>query len=47
MKAKLNHSDLDDRKYITKVLVMAGIFSFGTAVNISYPALAHIFSKLA
>lgn len=46
MKAKQNFSDLDDRKYIGKVLAVAGIFFTGAAVAVAWPGLSHIAQKL-
>lgn len=46
MKAKVNYSDLDDRKYIGKVLVVAGVFAAGAGLAVAWPALSHIALKL-
>jgi hypothetical protein len=46
MKVKQGYSDLDDRKYISKVLGVFGIFAAGAALNIAWPALSHITHKL-
>lgn len=46
MKAKLSYSDLNDRKYIGRALMVAGMFAAGAALNIAWPALHHIGSKL-
>lgn len=45
MKAKLQYSDLSDRKYIGRTLAMFGMFAAGAALNIAWPALSHIGSK--
>lgn len=42
MKAKVNYSGLDDRKYIGVVLTIFGIFASGTSMAIAWPALKHI-----
>lgn len=42
MKAKLSYSDLNDRKYIGRTLVVFGMFAAGAALNIAWPALHHI-----
>jgi len=46
MKAKVNYSDLDDRKYIGKVLAVAGVFAAGAGLAVAWPALSHIAVKL-
>lgn len=46
MKVKVSYSDLDDRKYIGRVLGVFGLFAAGAALNVAWPALAHIGSKL-
>ena len=46
MKAKQNFSDLNDRKYIGRTLAVIGVFAAGAALNIAWPALSHISSKL-
>ena len=46
MKAKVNYSDLDDRKYIGKVLTVAGVFAAGAGLAVAWPALSHIGMKL-
>ncbi len=46
MKAKQNFSDLDDRKYIGRVLGVFGIFAAGAATAVAWPGLSHIASKL-
>lgn len=46
MKAKVSYSDLNDRKYIVEPLVVFGMFAAGAALNIAWPALSHIGSRL-
>lgn len=46
MKAKVNYSDLNDRKYIGRTLGFFGVFAAGVALNIAWPALSHIGAKL-
>ncbi|MCE1226987.1 MAG: hypothetical protein LWW87_10955 [Geobacteraceae bacterium] len=46
MKAKQNFSDLDDRKYIGRVLAVAGVFFTGAAAAVAWPGLSHIAHKL-
>ena len=46
MKAKVSYSDLDDRKYIGKVLTVAGVFAAGAGLAVAWPALSHITIKL-
>lgn len=46
MKAKQNFSDLDDRKYIGRVLTVAGVFFSGAATAVAWPALSHLAQKL-
>ncbi|SJZ63006.1 hypothetical protein SAMN02745119_01209 [Trichlorobacter thiogenes] len=46
MKAKVSYSDLNDRKYIGRTLVVFGMFAAGAALNIVWPALSHIGSRL-
>jgi hypothetical protein len=46
MKAKVSYSDLNDRKYIGRTLVVFGMFAAGAAINIAWPALSHIGSRL-
>ncbi len=46
MKVKVNYSDLDDRKYIGRVLGVFGVFAAGAALYVAWPALSHIGSKL-
>lgn len=46
MKAKLSYSDLNDRKYIGRTLVVFGMFAAGAALNIAWPALSHIGNRL-
>ena len=46
MKAKHSYSDLDDRKYIGKVLGFFGVFAAGAATAVAWPALSHIAQKL-
>ena len=42
MKAKRGYSDLDDRKYVDKVLVIAGIMASAASLAVAWPALSHI-----
>jgi hypothetical protein len=46
MKAKVNYSDLDARKYIGKLLAVAGLFAAGACSAVAWPALSHIAIKL-
>ncbi len=46
MRAKQSYSDLDDRKYIGRVLAVAGVFFSGVAVSVAWPGLSHILQKL-
>ncbi len=46
MKAKLHYSDLNDRKYIGTTLALFGMFAAGAALNIAWPALSQIGSRL-
>jgi hypothetical protein len=46
MKAKQNFSDLDDRKYIGRVLAVFGIFASGAATAVAWPGLSHIAQKI-
>lgn len=46
MKVKVSYSDLDDRKYIGRVLGVFGLFAAGAALNIAWPALSDIGSRL-
>ena len=46
MKVKVSYSDLNDRKYIGRTLVVFGMFAAGAALNIAWPALSHIGSRL-
>lgn len=46
MKAKLQYSDLSDRKYIGRALAVFGMFAAGAALNIAWPALSHIGSRI-
>lgn len=46
MKAKVHYSDLNDRKYIGRTLAVFGMFAAGAALNVAWPALSHIGSKL-
>lgn len=46
MKAKVGYSDLDDRKYIGKVLAVFGLFASGGALAVAWPALSHIAVKV-
>jgi hypothetical protein len=46
MKVKSSYSDLDDRKYIGRVLGVFGLFAAGAALNLAWPALSHIGGKL-
>lgn len=42
MKVKQSYSDLDDRKYIGRVLFVAGLFAVGGGLSVAWPALSHI-----
>jgi len=46
MKVKVSYSDLDDRKYIGRVLGVFGLFAAGAALNVAWPALSHIGARL-
>lgn len=46
MKAKIGYSDLDDRKYIGKVLTVAGLFAAGASLAVAWPAFSHIGLRL-
>jgi hypothetical protein len=46
MKAKSGYSDLDDRKYIGKVLTVAGLFAGAASLAVAWPALSHISTTL-
>ena len=46
MKVKVSYSDLDDRKYIGRVLGFFVLFAAGAALNIAWPALSDIGSRL-
>jgi hypothetical protein len=46
MKVKQSYSDLDDRKYIGKVLFVAGIFAAAGSLSVAWPALSHIGYRL-
>lgn len=46
MKSKSGYSDLDDRKYIGKVLTVAGVFAVSASLSVAWPALMHIGAKL-
>ncbi len=45
MKAKHSFSDLDDRKYIGRVLGFFGVFAAGAATAVAWPALSHLAHK--
>lgn len=46
MKAKRGYSDLDNRKYVDKVLVIAGILASAASLAVAWPALSHIGATL-
>jgi len=46
MKIKQSHSDLDDRKYIDRLLFLTGMFAAGAGLAQAWPALSHIASRL-
>lgn len=46
MKVKQSYSDLDDRKYIGKVLFVAGLVAAGGSLSVAWPALSHIATKM-
>lgn len=46
MKAKSGYSDLDDRKYIGKVLTVAGMFAAVASFSVAWPAFSHIGQRL-
>lgn len=47
MKAKSAYSDLDDRKYIGKVLTVAGLFAAAASLSVAWPAFSHIGLRFA
>lgn len=47
MKLKQSYSGLvDDRKYVDKILIGFGIFMFGAAVKVAWPALQYQIHKI-
>lgn len=46
MKAKSGYSEIDDRKYIGKVLAVAGLFAAGSSLAVAWPAFSHIGFRL-
>ena len=47
MKLKLGFSQLqNDIHYIDKILIMFGIFMFGVATAVSWPALLYLIQKI-
>jgi hypothetical protein len=46
MKVKQSYSDLDDRKYIGRVLFVTGMFAAGASLAQAWPALSHIANRM-
>lgn len=47
MKLKQNYSQLvDDRQYVDKLLIGFGIFMFGAAVKVAWPAVQYQLDKI-
>jgi len=46
MKVKQSHSDLDDRKYLDRLLFLTGMFAAGASLAQAWPALSYIAGKM-